>query len=694
MRRLARAAGLGLIGLTALAVLLAATGWLYVVHPRLALGPPLPHALPLDELSKRSTAPALVFVAVWGVAGLLLGLLARLVGVERLAAALFLALGVGSWTFLTTGVSILVVRQIPALEAFHAAGRMPAVYLPAALAGLGGAVAGRGRGRTWALAPPLLAVAVALAGVTDMFVAAFPEAERGLLEQLAPHAVKGVAAALVAPLGLGLVVIARGLFRRKHRAWQLAVALLGGSAALHLLHRIDYGATATALVALALVARRQDFPLRGDPKRESRVLLRAIAFASGIFGYGAAALWVHRALADQPYSAGFALRETAAALLGLRLRGSEHLAGDFGNWFPLSVLLLGLACAVVVLVGWLGPWRYRLRQESGERAIARALVAAWGADTLAPFVLRADKSYFFSEDERAFLAYKVVGGVAIVSGDPVGPEQALDELVRRFIAFAHERDWRVAILGASEARLGLYRSHGLHALYHGDEAIVETGSFSLEGRAIRKVRQSVHRLEAAGYRAEVRQPGELDGELRAALASIARTWRGDQPERGFVMALDALFAHEDAVFVIGSGPDDRPAGFLHFAVSRPGSALSLSSMPRLRTTPNGFNEWLVCETIAWAREHGVERVSLNFAPFAALLAPEVELSRLQQVERKALLALKGHFQLDNLLQFNRKFFPGWERRFVVYERRRDLPRVGIAALAAEAYLPFTGRGRR
>ena len=694
MRRIARAAGLGLVGLTALAVLIAATGWLYVVHPRLALGPALPHALPLDELSKRSAAPLLVFVAVWGAAGLMLGLLARLVGVERLAAALFLALGVGSWTFLTTGVSLLVVRQIPALEAFHAAGLMPAVYLPAALAGLGGALAGRGHGRTWALAPPLLAVVVALAGATDMFVAAFPEDERGLIEQLAPHAVKGVAAALVAPIGLGLVVIARGLFRRKHRAWQLAVVLLGGSAALHLLHRIDYGATATAAVALALVARRQDFPLRGDPQVESRVLLRAIAFASGIFGYGAAALWVHRALADQPYSAGFALRETAAALLGLRLRGSEHLAGEFGNWFPLSVFLLGLACAVVLLVGWLGPWRYRLRQESGERAIARALVAAWGADTLAPFVLRADKSYFFSDDERAFLAYKVVGGVAIVSGDPVGPEQELDQLVRRFIAFAHERDWRVAILGASEARLALYRSHGLHALYHGDEAIVETRSFSLEGRGIRKVRQSVHRLAAAGYRVDVREPAELDRELRAALTGIARTWRGDQPERGFVMALDALFAHEDAVFVIGRAPDDRPEGFLHFAVSRVGSALSLSSMPRLRTTPNGFNEWLVCETIAWAREHGIERVSLNFAPFAALLAPEVELSRLQQVERRALLALKGHFQLDNLLTFNRKFFPGWERRFVVYERRRDLPRVGIAALAAEAYLPFTGRPRR
>jgi lysyl-tRNA synthetase class 2 len=159
------------------------------------------------------------------------------------------------------------------------------------------------------------------------------------------------------------------------------------------------------------------------------------------------------------------------------------------------------------------------------------------------------------------------------------------------------------------------------------------------------------------------------------------------------MALDALFrlGDGDAVFVVGFAPSGHPAGFLHFAVSPNVSALSLSSMPRLRDTPNGFNEWLICESIAWARGHGFERVSLNFAPFAALLAPEAELSQLERVQKRALLTLKGHFQLDNLLAFNRKFASSWERRFVVFERRRDLPRVGVAALAAEAYLPFQGQ---
>ncbi len=97
-----------------LAVTIAATGWLYVVQPRHALpGPAIGDSLPLDELSRRSAVPLLVFVGVWAAAAFLLGLIARAARVERLTAALLLAAGVGAWSYLTAGVSILVVRQIP-----------------------------------------------------------------------------------------------------------------------------------------------------------------------------------------------------------------------------------------------------------------------------------------------------------------------------------------------------------------------------------------------------------------------------------------------------------------------------------------------------------------------------------------------------------------------------------------------------
>src|SRR5205823_14574327 len=158
--------------------------------------------------------------------------------------------------------------------------------------------------------------------------------------------------------------------------------------------------------------------------------------------------------------------------------------------------------------------------EARDRLRAHELVRRFGTDTLAPFAVRQDKACFFAEDGDAFLAYRVVGGVAIVSGDPIGHPGAFDSLVRRFVDHAHERDWRVAILGASERWLELYRARGLQALYHGDEALVDTGSFSLDGRAIRKVRQSVHRLTKAGYSALVLPPSAIGTELRRDLEEI------------------------------------------------------------------------------------------------------------------------------------------------------------------------------
>jgi lysyl-tRNA synthetase, class II len=683
-----------LAGVGGLAVLVAATGWLYVLRPRFeAPGPRVGDALPLDELARHSAVPLLVFVLVWAAAGLLLGLLARFARLERLTGALALAGWAGLWCYLVTATSILIVRQVPADAAFDSASRLRAVFLPAVLAGLAGAVTGRRSTAQRPWAPAVLAAAVAAAGALGVLEGILPHHGRSLIDMLAPAGVHPLTRSLVAPAGLALVLAARGLNRRKRRAWRLAVGVLATSSLLQLLHGFTLSAAAAALLALTLVARRHDFDAPGDPGGEARLLLRAAGVASAVYGYGVAALWVNRMMADQPFTLGFAVRETTRALVGLNLRGSAHLVGEVGAWFPKSVFLAGCVGGAWLVASWLGPWRYRLRQEARERDVARSLVAAWGVDTLAPFVLRADKSYFFDEDERAFLAYKVVGGVAVVSGDPVGAPAAFERLLGRFLEFVHERDWRVAVLGASEAWLPRYRAHGLHALYHGDEAVLEVERFSLGGRAIRKVRQSVHRLEREGFRARALHPRELDVDLRRELEAVAREWRGSEPERGFVMALDTLFRleDEDALFLVGFGPDGTAAGFLHFAISRPGCALSLSSMPRLRTTPNGFNEWLVCEAVVWARAHGFARISLNFAPFAALLAPEAELSALQRVERRALLSLKGHFQLDNLLHFNRKFAPSWERRFVVYERRRDLPRVGIAALAAEAYLPFGGR---
>ena len=132
---MARATRLVFGSVAAFAVVIAAMGWLYVIQPHSSLpGPPVNDALPLDELSRRSAVPLLVFLLVWAAASGLLGFIAHASRAERLTAGVLLALGVGGWMYLQTGVSLLIVRQIPAHQAFHAATGQKAVYVPALLA--------------------------------------------------------------------------------------------------------------------------------------------------------------------------------------------------------------------------------------------------------------------------------------------------------------------------------------------------------------------------------------------------------------------------------------------------------------------------------------------------------------------------------------------------------------------------------
>jgi len=96
-------------------------------------------------------------------------------------------------------------------------------------------------------------------------------------------------------------------------------------------------------------------------------------------------------------------------------------------------------------------------------------------------------------------------------------------------------------------------------------------------------------------------------------------------------------------------------------------------------------EFLVVRAIQELRRSGVEEVSLNFAAFARFMhRPRNPAERL--VGRLARLANR-YFQIESLYRFNAKFHPRWEPRYLAFERKRRLPRVGLAAMWVEGQLP-------
>ena len=150
------------------------------------------------------------------------------------------------------------------------------------------------------------------------------------------------------------------------------------------------------------------------------------------------------------------------------------------------------------------------------------------------------------------------------------------------------------------------------------------------------------------------------------------------------MAMDALFDYPDTVLALAIGPDGSVGGFLQLVPSPACGGYSLASMRRRRDTPNGLMEFLIVETIGWARKHDVKEVSLNFSVFADYLGGD------RKVLRPLLLKADRLFQLERLHSFNRKFFPEWRRRYFCFERWTDLPLAALAYLHAESLLTPPG----
>jgi lysyl-tRNA synthetase, class II len=677
-----------------------ATGWLYWLRSAIARwpGPRVANALPLDELPGHDSVPLIVYVAVLGLAGAIAGLAAKAANLSRWTAGLCLALGTWLWLFAVDAFCLYVVRQVPAAIAVRAAAGLPAIYLAAGLAGAAGALLGR-RVPASPGAHRRLAWLVVACGVADLIVALLPRAVfEGVPRWLGPHAAAGAAHALLLPVGLVLLVTSRALVRRNRRALTVAAAACGASAVLQLLGGTGFVVVAlTCLLAIALAARRDAFAFRGDPAARPSSWWRLAGTLVAALGYGIAAFWVHRAAAGLPFRAGPAVLDALRAMAGRTPRHLGHRRGEFAVWYPLSILSVLTAGVVWAAAGWLRPWRQRLQQTAQLRTRATAIVRRWGADTLAPFALRSDKDWFVAG--QSLVAYRVVRGVALVSGDPIGPPEADGAVIEQFLSFARSRGWRTAILGASDRLASTYRSLGLTPLYHGDEAIIDTAAFSLDGRPMRSVRQAVARVQRGGYQAAVVMAGDASPALRSELTAVEHAWLRGRPRTGFTMELDSLFRldGDDAAFVVGRDADGRVTGFLHLAVCPASRSVSMSCMPRLPGSPNGMTAWLIVAAVTWARENGYQLLSLNFSPFASLLAGDGQLAAAQRLQRRALLRVKGMFalQLDNLHRFNAQFGPLRQPRYVVVEARADLPRVALAAMAAEGYLPFAAlvRGR-
>jgi lysyl-tRNA synthetase, class II len=354
-----------------------------------------------------------------------------------------------------------------------------------------------------------------------------------------------------------------------------------------------------------------------------------------------------------------------------------------------------LAVMVALLVGFatlMSSQRAEARLPADEEQKIRGLLGKYGErDSLGYFATRRDKSAVFSPSGKSAITYRVVNGVCLASGDPIGDVEAWTPAIEAWQEINEKYAWVPAVMGASEEGATAYQRAGLRVMELGDEAVLHAGTFTLEGRDMRPVRQAVNRLERAGYTVTVARHRDLADEEMADVVDAANAWRDTDSERGFSMALGRLGDPSDGACMLVEAFDGERRRMAVLSLSPWGpNGLSLDLMRRDHAADNGVMELMVTELMHACPRLGVERISLNFAVFRSVFEEGARIGAgpILRAWRSTLVFFSRWWQLESLYRSNVKYQPEWVPRFLCFSERRELAKIGMASAIAEGFVKW------
>ena len=575
----------------------------------------------------------------------------------------------------------------------------------------------------------VLALAVAAMGAVDLWSAflSHPSDRLLALRHLVPTEVLDTSRSFTLLAGALLLVTAWGLRKGKRRAFVAALLLCAVSVPVNLFKAFDFeeASAATALMFLLGVS-GQAFHVKSRELSFGALRSRAVLLIIGLAVYAVGGCWLLEVLYGHSHSLARAAQEVAYQLVGagsptLTVPRTQHVV----SWYLGSIGLLSLTALVGLALAGLQPAAYRYRHRGESHRVAE-LLRQHGDNSISAFALSPGTDYFFSDNGRAVIAYRFEADTLLAIGDPIGPPEEMRPLLGAFADYCRQRDWQFAFYQARPERLPDYRQLGWRAIHIGEDPVLWTERFTLEGAEFGALRRNVRKLEREGLEARMFVPvqnpfdavHDPDG-LLDQMAEISAEWlRGRAGgERGFCMgAFDPGQLAHVWLAVAWHPTRRRVEAFCTWVPvwARHGWAIDL--MRRRSDAVSGATEFLVVKSVEGARARGDAMLSLSLSALAKVEAPAPAAAGVEGGEtddagpepstvtapdtgapalpggaitddraREFLMEhLARFYDFKNLFRWKKKFAPAFEDRYLVYADPLGLPRVARALLRAQS----------
>ncbi len=505
-------------------------------------------------------------------------------------------------------------------------------------------------GRNWlsAVTPQASAIAVFGAGAVLLFSGATPGMGNRLdwMRHFVPLPILELSHLLGSAVGVGLLVLANGLYRRLDAAWWLTMWLLCAGVLLSLLKGFDFEeAIILGAVAVLLVSARSRFRRRASliEQRFSGPWIAAVLLVLGV------SVWlVLFAYRHVPYEKDlwwqFAFEASAPRSLRALLLAAM-VAAAYGLWRLLRPSKPPIS----------SPGRDDLEQ--AEVLIANA------HDSNANLALLGDKHLMFNADRTAFIMYQASGGSWVCMGDPVGPALLCEPLAWDFLECCDGMAVSPVFYQVAPDNLSLYIDLGLTLSKLGEEARVPLQAFSLEGPARADLRNMHRRAGRDGAQFSVVARADVPAIL-PQLRAVSDAWLAEKQagEKRFSLGYfdERYLSKFDCAVVRRGGVIVAFANLWRAGVD---TELSVDLMRYSDAAPKGVIDFMLVESMLWGRSQKYQWFNLGMAPLSGLeehaLAPTWhKLGRM--VQRYG----ETFYHFEGLRKYKEKFLPVWRPRYL------------------------------
>lgn len=525
-----------------------------------------------------------------------------------------------------------------------------------------------------------IGLATGIVGVADMLSAIVPKFNWDILLGAWPFDVHYGTYKLTVVVGFFLVMLSYGLMRGKRQAWNITLALLILSFFLHILRGSTVLATLVILALTILLTILYYYFQAGSDAPSARRGYVVLILGLGIVVFytigGFIALYDQfEPLVDRFGIDGVILRLITNTHLHL-LPGTQAFFLD--RAFP-------VLCASAILYGMiqvLRPVAATFLPNEQERRVVASHTRIYGKNSISYFALSEEKVYFFSASRKTIISYVLEGNVAVVAGDPIGPESELVNGLKEFIEFCHQQDWTIVLWQVRNDLVDVYRSVGLHLLKIGEDAVINTQTFTLKGGAMANVRSSAKRAEKDGVRVVFYHGQVEDTEQLVQMEQISKEWLAQKggTEMGFSMGQFDPEGDPEQVTALAVDDSNSVHAFVTFVPIYGRRGWGLDLLRRAEQCAPGTMELLLARSIEYLKICGAEMVSLGLAPMSN--ANNEDVSFLDSSIDFLTHRFGNLSKSQSLFNFKKKFQPTWESRYLVFSHTLTLPKVGWALFKA------------